>query len=47
MKQSTKTTRSLRMTRREFVGRTLVTAGVLTAAPAFLRGENLNNKLND
>src|SRR5436189_6023884 len=34
------------MTRREFVGRTLMTAGVITGAPAFLRGQNLNNKLN-
>jgi hypothetical protein len=47
MKQSTKTTRSLRMTRREFVGLSLATAGVLTAAPTFLRGQNLNNKLNN
>src|SRR3954463_12448476 len=35
------------MTRREFVGRTLVTAaGVIAGAPAFLRGQNLNSKLN-
>jgi hypothetical protein len=34
------------ITRRQFVGRTLATAGVISAAPAFLRGQNLNNKLN-
>src|SRR5580765_1247354 len=33
------------MTRRAFVGRTLA-AGIISAAPAFLRGQNLNNKLN-
>ena len=33
------------MTRRQFVGRTLA-AGVISAAPAILRGQNLNNKLN-
>jgi hypothetical protein len=33
------------MTRRQFVGRTLA-AGVVSAAPAFLRGQNLNSKLN-
>ena len=33
------------MTRRAFVGRTLA-AGILSAAPAFLRGQNLNSKLN-
>ncbi len=35
-----------RLTRREFVGRSLVTAGVIAGAPAFLRGQNLNSKLN-
>ncbi len=34
------------MTRREFVGSSLAAAGVITGAPAFLRGRNLNNKLN-
>ena len=34
------------LTRREFVGRTLATAGVIAGAPAFLRGQNLNSKLN-
>src|SRR5881392_2948788 len=33
------------MTRREFVGRA-VAVGVIAGAPAFLRGQNLNNKLN-
>lgn len=34
-----------RITRREFVGSALA-AGAVAAAPAFLRGQNLNNKLN-
>jgi predicted dehydrogenase len=34
------------MTRRAFVGRTLATAGVIAGAPAFLRGQNLNSKLD-
>ncbi len=34
------------MTRREFVGGALAAAGVVTGAPAILRGQNLNNKLN-
>jgi hypothetical protein len=50
MKKTTnKTTnrrRPRRMTRREFVGGALAAAGVVTGAPAFLRGQNLNNKLN-
>jgi len=33
------------MTRRQFVGRSLA-AGLICAAPAFLRGQNFNNKLN-
>src|SRR2546426_5626144 len=33
------------MTRREFVGRALA-VGIISGAPAFLRGQNLNNKLN-
>src|SRR5256885_13491884 len=45
MKKTTNKPLSRAMTRRQFVGRTLA-AGVLTAAPAFLRGQNLNNKLN-
>src|SRR5256885_16472111 len=46
MKKTTNQTQSLRMTRREFVGRTLTTAAAIAAAPAILRGQNLNNKLN-
>jgi len=34
------------MTRREFVGRTLTTAAVISGAPAILRGANLNSKLD-
>src|SRR6476660_6697225 len=33
------------MTRREFVGRAIA-VGIISGAPAFLRGQNLNNKLN-
>src|SRR5438105_15964967 len=33
------------MTRREFVGRALA-VGIISGAPAFLRGQSLNNKLN-
>src|SRR5438552_7720989 len=46
MKKTTNKTQSLQMTRREFVGRTLLTAGAIAGAPALLRGQNLNNKLN-
>jgi len=45
MKKATKTARQRRITRREFVGGALA-AGVVAGAPAFLRGQNLNNKLN-
>ncbi|HUR58943.1 MAG TPA: Gfo/Idh/MocA family oxidoreductase [Opitutaceae bacterium] len=34
------------ITRRQFVGKALVTAGVVAGAPAILRGQNLNSKLN-
>jgi hypothetical protein len=34
------------MTRRNFVSRTLATTAFVAGAPAFLRGQNLNNKLN-
>jgi hypothetical protein len=44
--KTTNKTQSLQMTRREFVGRTLLTAGAIAGAPALLRGQNLNNKLN-
>src|SRR6058998_1904720 len=46
MKPSTKMQPARRITRREFVGRTLMTAGVIGGAPALSRGQNLNNKLN-
>jgi predicted dehydrogenase len=38
--------RQRRLTRRQFVGETLAVAGAMTGAPAFLRGQNLNEKLN-
>lgn len=38
--------RQRRITRRQFVGETLTFAGAIAGAPAFLRGQNLNNKLN-
>lgn len=34
------------LTRRQFVGGALTAAGVVAGAPAFLRGRNLNDKLN-
>src|SRR6185295_922760 len=46
MKNTTNNPLSRAMTRRHFVGRTLAAAGVISAAPAFLRGQNLNSKLN-
>src|SRR6266513_501421 len=46
MKLSARMRSARGMTRREFVGRTLMTAGVIAGAPAILRGQNLNNKLN-
>src|SRR5438067_3494097 len=45
MKKTTNEILSRAMTRRAFVGRTLA-AGFISAAPAFLRGQNLNSKLN-
>src|SRR6185369_5970038 len=45
MKKTANKILSRGMTRRAFVGRTLA-AGIISAAPAFLRGQNLNNKLN-
>jgi predicted dehydrogenase len=41
-----KKNRQRRITRREFVRRTLVAAGAVAGAPAFLRGRHLNDKLN-
>ena len=46
MKKTTRRTRQRRMTRREFVGGAMAAAGVVAGAPAFLRGRNLNEKLN-
>src|SRR4051795_13155044 len=46
MKRSAKMRSARGMTRREFVGRTLTSAGVIAGAPAILRGQNLNSKLN-
>ena len=45
MKHSTRATRGQRITRRDFVGGAVAAAGAVTGAPAFLRGQNLNNKL--
>src|SRR5512144_1373600 len=45
-KTSSKKGLSHSISRRQFVGRTLAAGGVITGAPAFLRGQNLNNKLN-
>jgi predicted dehydrogenase len=39
-------TAARKMTRREFVRLTGTTAGVIAGAPAFVRGQNLNTKLN-
>jgi predicted dehydrogenase len=41
-----KARRTRRVTRREFIGGALAASGVAAAAPAFLRGQNLNDKLN-
>src|SRR5579859_411187 len=46
MKKNTKPTPARQMTRRDFVGKSLLAAWIITGAPAFLRGQNLNNKLN-
>src|SRR2546429_5579403 len=45
MKKTTNKPLSRPMTRREFVGRALA-AGIISGVPVFLRGQNLNNKLN-
>ena len=45
-KRIPKNTRDRQITRRELVGGALASAGVIAVAPAFLRGRNLNNKLN-
>ena len=46
MNKKTRKARQRQMTRREFVGGALAAAGVIAGAPAFLRGRNLNDKLN-
>src|SRR5262245_30721119 len=46
MKKATKDKRQGQITRREFVGGALTTAGVVAGAPALLRGRNLNDKLD-
>lgn len=45
-KRITKNARERQITRRELMGGALAAAGVITGVPAFLRGQNLNNKLN-
>src|SRR3954468_21604231 len=46
-KSKTRKSTARGMTRREFVGTTaLAAAGVMTGAPAILRGRNLNDKLD-
>jgi predicted dehydrogenase len=45
-KQTSKTALPPQMTRREFVRSALAAGGVVMGAPAFLRGQNLNDKLN-
>ena len=44
-KKSSSKGRPHQITRREFVGSALAAGTVITGAPAFLRGQNLNNKL--
>src|SRR6187402_1075149 len=46
MKKTSENMPARPMTRREFVGGALTTAGVIAGAPAFLRGQNLNSKLD-
>ena len=41
-----KKTRERRMTRREFVGVAVTAAGAIAGAPALLRGQNLNSRLD-
>ncbi len=45
MKKTAKNSRACRMTRRDG-RRSLAAVGAIAGAPAFLRGQNLNNKLN-
>ena len=46
MKKRARKIQSRQMTRREFVGSAVAVAGVMTGAPALLRGRDLNSKLN-
>ena len=46
MKLFAKMTSPKPMTRREFAARTMAATAVIAGASAFLRGQNLNNKLN-
>ena len=46
MKTSIEKTQSQHITRRQFIGKALIRGGLVAGAPAFLRGQNLNNKLN-
>ena len=45
-KRVTNSDRGHRLTRREVIGGALASAGVILGAPAFLRGQNLNSRLN-
>src|ERR1041385_4595054 len=45
MKKNQSQTYSFAMTRRQFLGRALA-VGLVSGAPAFVRAQNLNNKLN-
>src|SRR6185436_12837767 len=46
MKKAATRMRERLITRREFVGGAVAAAGVITGAPALLRGRNLNDKLD-
>jgi predicted dehydrogenase len=45
-KRIAKSNREYPLTRRELIGGALASAGVIMGAPAFLRGQNLNGRLN-
>jgi len=45
-KRITKSSREQQLTRRELIGGALASASVIMGAPAFLRGQNLNSRLN-
>ena len=46
MKKRSERARAREMTRRQFVGGALTAAGFIAGAPAFLRGQHLNSKLD-